>query len=117
MEKINQHTIVNGDGKIIPVENVSQGGRYPTDIIYFKTAESETEKKVWHGTQKPVGLMEYLIKTYSNPNDTILDNTMGVGTTGVACVNTGRIFYGIEKDSVFFNIAKERIIGRTNQCV
>ena len=62
-----------------------------------------------HPTQKPVGLMEYLIKTYSNPSETILDNAMGSGTTGVACKNLGRHFIGIEKDEEYFNIAQERI--------
>jgi len=62
-----------------------------------------------HPTQKPIALMEYLIKTYSNPGDTVLDNCMGSGTTGVACVSTGRNFIGIEKDPGYFGIAKDRI--------
>lgn len=62
-----------------------------------------------HPTQKPVSLMEELILTYTNPGDTVLDNCMGSGTTGVACVNTGRKFIGIELDERYFNIAKERI--------
>ena len=62
-----------------------------------------------HPTQKPVELAEYLIRTYTNPGDTVLDNCMGSGTTGVACVNTGRSFIGIEKDENYFNIAKKRI--------
>lgn len=62
-----------------------------------------------HPTQKPVALMEYLIKTYTNEGETVLDSCMGSGTTGVACVNTGRKFIGIEKDEKYFNIAKERI--------
>ena len=53
--------------------------------------------------------MEYLIKPYTNPGETVLDNTMGSGTTGVACINTGRKFIGIEKDETYFNIASERI--------
>ena len=60
-------------------------------------------------TQKPVALMEYLIKTYSNEGDVVLDFTMGSGTTGVACKNLGRGFIGIEKDEKYFNIAKERL--------
>lgn len=62
-----------------------------------------------HPTQKPVALMEYLIRTYTNEGDTVLDNTMGSGTTGVACVRTGRYFVGIEKDERYFRIAHERI--------
>ena len=62
-----------------------------------------------HPTQKPVALLEYLIKTYSNEGDTILDNTMGSGSTGVAAINTNRNFIGIEKEESYFNIAQERI--------
>lgn len=62
-----------------------------------------------HPTQKPVALMEYLIRTYTNEGDTVLDNTMGSGTTGVACINTGREFIGIEKDASYFAIAQARI--------
>lgn len=62
-----------------------------------------------HPTQKPVALLEYLIKTYSNEGDIVLDNCMGSGSTGVACVNTGRNFIGIELDENYFNIAQERI--------
>jgi len=62
-----------------------------------------------HPTQKPVALMEYLIKTYSNEGDTVLDFCMGSGTTGVACKNLNRSFIGIEKEENYFNIAKERI--------
>lgn len=63
-----------------------------------------------HPTQKPVELLEYLIKTYSNEGDTILDNCMGSGSTCVACINTNRNFIGIELDENYFNIANERII-------
>jgi site-specific DNA-methyltransferase (adenine-specific) len=62
-----------------------------------------------HPTQKPVALMEYLIKTYTNPSELVLDNTMGSGTTGVACMNTGRRFIGIERDPDYFKIADARI--------
>jgi DNA modification methylase len=80
-----------------------EGSRYPKTILQFK------QEKGLHPTQKPVALMEYLIKTYSNEGDTVLDNTMGSGTTGVAAVNTGRRFIGIEKDPDYFAKAKERI--------
>jgi site-specific DNA-methyltransferase (adenine-specific) len=62
-----------------------------------------------HKTQKPVALMEYLIKTYTNEGETVLDFTMGSGTTGVACANLNRDFIGIEMDETYFNIAKKRI--------
>lgn len=80
-----------------------EGSRYPKTVLRFK------QEKGLHPTQKPVEMMEYLIKTYSNEGDTILDNTMGSGTTGVACVRTGRDFIGIEKDESYFEIAKDRI--------
>ena len=63
----------------------------------------------FHPTQKPVALMEYLIKTYTNPGELVLDNTMGSGTTGVACMNTGRRFIGIERDPEYFAICEDRI--------
>jgi site-specific DNA-methyltransferase (adenine-specific) len=62
-----------------------------------------------HPTQKPVALMEYLIRTYTNEGEAVLDNCMGSGTTGVACANTGRKFIGIEKDAGYFAIAQRRI--------
>jgi site-specific DNA-methyltransferase (adenine-specific) len=68
-----------------------------------------SEGKTVHPTQKPVALLEYLIRTYTNEGDTVLDNTMGSGSTGVACANTGRRFVGIEKDPAYFDIACERI--------
>jgi len=77
---------------------------YPTERIEFKNA------KGLHPTQKPVPLMEYLIKTYTNEGETVLDFTMGSGTTGVACANTGRKFRGIERDPKYFKIAKDRIV-------
>lgn len=79
-------------------------GNYPKQIIKFK----KPSKNV-HPTQKPVPLMEYLIKTYTNENETVLDFTMGSGSTGVACVNTKRNFIGIEQDDKYFDIAKQRI--------
>jgi site-specific DNA-methyltransferase (adenine-specific) len=82
---------------------ISDGRRYPKQILTFK------EKMALHPTQKPVALMEYLIKTYTNEGETVLDFTMGSGTTGVACVNTGRNFIGIELDQNYFDIAVKRI--------
>ena len=65
--------------------------------------------KPTHPTQKPIALLEYLIKTYTNEGETVLDFTMGSGSTGVACINTGRNFIGIELDEGYFKIAQERI--------
>ena len=81
---------------------------YPTTLLEVKNVHN-TGKKRFHPTQKPVELLEYLIKTYSNNGETILDNCMGSGSTGVACMNTGRKFIGIELDSNYFNIAESRI--------
>ena len=78
---------------------------YPENIVYFKTEH----RNRLHPTQKPIELLEWLIKTYSNENELVLDNCMGSGSTGVACLNTNRCFIGIEKDENYFNIAKERI--------
>ena len=80
--------------------------RYPRTNIVFK---SDKQKSYLHPTQKPVALMEYLIKTYTNENETVLDFTMGSGSTGVAAKNLNRNFIGIEQDENYFNIAKERI--------
>ena len=80
--------------------------RYPRTNIVFK---SDKQKSYLHPTQKPVALMEYLIKTYTNENETILDFTMGSGSTGVAAKNTNRSFIGIELDDKYFEIAENRI--------
>jgi site-specific DNA-methyltransferase (adenine-specific) len=98
---VSQGTIYNGNN----VRNY-QGGettRFP------RTVQRVDCERGLHPTQKPVALMEYLIKTYSNEGDTVLDFTMGSGTTGVACVNTNRNFIGIEMDEKYFAIAKKRI--------
>ena len=104
---IRKNQLTGSYGEFNPVHVKSEGKRYPTDVVYFKTAESEG--KVYHSTQKPVALLEYLIKTYTNEGETVLDNCMGSGSTGVACLNTNRNFIGIELDENYFNIAKERI--------
>jgi DNA modification methylase len=79
--------------------------KMPTSILVY----DKVRRGSLHPTQKPVALMEYLIKTYTNENETVLDFTMGSGTTGVACVNTHRKFIGIEMDAKYFEIAKKRI--------
>lgn len=83
-------------GDFSPVHVKSDGERYPTDIIYFKTAESEG--KVWHPTQKPVSLGRYLVRTYSNPGDLVLDNTCGSGSFLLSAFLEGRKFCGIERN-------------------
>jgi site-specific DNA-methyltransferase (adenine-specific)/modification methylase len=80
------------------VRVASEGGRYPTDVVYFKTAESEPERTVWHPTQKPVDLGRYLIRTYTNPGDLVLDNAFGSGSFLVAAQREQRRFIGIEKN-------------------
>ena len=82
---------------------VNEGKRYPVSIITFK------KDKGLHPTQKPVALFEYLIKTYTNEDETVLDNCMGSGTTAIACINTNRNFIGFELDTDYFNIANDRI--------
>jgi len=79
----------------------------PSTILDFKVVPNRNGKL--HPTQKPTELLEYLILTFSKEKDTILDNTMGSGSTGVACINTNRNFIGIEKDDKYFKIAKKRI--------
>lgn len=86
------------------------GALYPVSFLHFpgNSGQGSVDGK-FHPTQKPVALMEYLIRTYTNAGETVLDNTMGSGTTGVACANTGRNFIGIERDDKYFLIASERI--------
>lgn len=84
---------------------ISTHKNYPKSIIKFNRDKSQ----IYHPTQKPVALLEYLIKTYTKENEMVLDFTMGSGSTGVACRNTNRNFIGIEKDEKYFKIAKERI--------
>ena len=82
---------------------------FPIQVIHFPNEHNVGNLK--HPTQKPVALLEYLIKTYTNEGDTVLDFTMGSGSTGVACKNLNRNFIGIEKVEEYFNIAKQRIEG------
>ena len=82
------------------------GKRFPLTVLQFAGEHNKTKK---HPTQKPVPLLEWLIKTYTNEGETVLDNCMGSGSTGVACMNTGRRFIGMELDKGYFDIAQERI--------
>ena len=103
-------TVSNYLGGIKKERVKDTGKRYPLSIQEF----SSVSQKGQHPTQKPVVLMEYLIKTYTNECETVLDFAMGSGTTGVACKNLNRDFIGIELDKEYFDIAKNRIIGETN---
>lgn len=100
-------------GEFKQVEVKSEGKRYPRSVIYYKTAETEGE--TFHKTQKPASLLEYLINTYTNTGEVVLDNCMGSGSTGIACLNTNRKFIGIELDDTYFNVAKERINNALNK--
>ena len=119
-QKTNGHKPMNSGIRKLSVQNktevygkstkeLSFGGntdRYPRLNLTFK---SDKQLNYLHPTQKPVALLEYLIKTYTNEGETVLDFTMGSGSTGVACVNTNRNFIGIELDETYYEIAKKRI--------
>jgi DNA modification methylase len=96
-------------GSFEQVEVKSKGLRYPRSVQYFKTAESEG--KTYHKTQKPLELCNYIIKTYTNENETVLDFTMGSGTTMLACKNLNRNGIGIEKDPQYYAVAVARVDG------
>lgn len=83
---------------------ISNGTRYPRDVFVFKHPKDKV-----HPTAKPVELLEYLIKTYTLEGETVLDFTMGAGSTGIAAMNTGRKFIGVEMDKKYFDIAENRI--------
>lgn len=109
-KRVIENTRTVNKGEIVGSQKLTRkfdnnGLAYPRTIIGF----SNSNHKSVHPTQKPVELMEYLIKTYTNESETVLDFTMGSGTTGVACKNLNRKFIGIELDETYFNIAKERI--------
>lgn len=95
-------------GNIIKTQTKNNGTRYPRSIQKFNTDKS---KGSLHPTQKPIALLEYLIKTYTNEGETVLDNTMGSGSTGEACLKTNRNFIGVEQDDKYFEIAYNRING------
>lgn len=103
----------NENGAIPLVANANYAGKeytdkYPESIITFSCRDGA---RGLHPTQKPVALIEYLVRTYTRVGETVLDNCMGSGTTGVACMNTGRQFIGIEMDAGYFQIAQDRIVG------
>ena len=110
--KVNRRGSCGNGGHLANEVNkyVQQFTNYPTQILEFGY-----DKDKFHPTQKPVALLEYLIKTYTNPGEVVLDNCMGSGSTGVACVNTGRRFIGIELDNGYFDVAEKRITEATEQ--
>lgn len=93
-------------GKALTLTKYDSTSRYPRDVQFFS---SDKQTGNYHPTQKPLALVQYLIETYSNPGDTVLDFTMGSGTAGVACQQNGRNFIGIEKDVAIFRTACERM--------
>ena len=99
-------TMSGKDPKTKPFEYIDDGTRHPTQLLKFNRDNPRT---LLHPTQKPIDLLEYLIRTYTNQNETVLDNCMGSGSTGVACINTNRNFIGIELDQKYYNIAKTRL--------
>lgn len=101
---LNEDFLGKNNSLLSEKEYTQQYTNYPKEIIEF-----DMDRDTIHPTQKPVSLMEYLIKTYSNEGETVLDNTMGSGTTGVACVRTNRNFIGMELSEEYFKLAKERI--------
>lgn len=101
-----QKTVNQNYGVYKPVETEISTLKHPTSIITFQKPHPS---KCVHRTQKPITLLEYLIRTYTNEGMIVLDNCMGSGSTGVACGNTGRMFIGIEKDDVIFETAKDRL--------
>lgn len=101
-------------GHVNAQDYTDDGTRYPHDVIHFSNWNGalfgNLDKVTKHPTQKPIPVLEYLIKTYTNEGETVLDNCMGGGgSTGVACVHTGRDFIGIELQDEYFQIAKDRI--------
>ena len=99
-------------GKFALKETQKSNLKYPISILRFK---GEGRGKAVHPTQKPVALFEYLIKTYTNKGETVLDNCMGSGTTAIACLNTDRQYIGFELDEDYYNIAQDRIKNHEQQ--
>lgn len=93
-------------GKALALTEYDSTVRYPRSVQFFS---SDKQRGSYHATQKPVALMEWLIRSFSNPGDVVLDFCMGSGTTGVGCINTGREFIGMEMDTAIFDVAQARI--------
>jgi site-specific DNA-methyltransferase (adenine-specific) len=106
--KINESNLPTS--KVSYQNNPESNLKFPKNIIRFERGVSQI-----HPTQKPVDLFEYLIKTYTNEGETVLDNCMGSGTTAIACINTNRNYIGFEKEEKYYNIIQERIKNHTQQ--
>lgn len=104
-------TAANSNGNLSLYEYQDNGTRYPRDVLRFKRVNKHN---ILHPTQKPVELIEYLIKSFTNEGDLILDNCIGSGTTAVAALNTGRHFIGFETNKEYYNLAKCRIKSHTS---
>jgi site-specific DNA-methyltransferase (adenine-specific) len=98
---------VYAGGGLLPIDSINDGSRWPHSVLSIR-ADVKSEMGL-HPTQKPVALMEYLIRTYSNEGETVLDPTMGSGTTGEACLNTGRRFIGMDNHPGYFATAESRL--------
>lgn len=98
--------VSNSQPKLGEIENKNGDNKFPNSVMYFN---SPNRNGILHPTQKPLPLLEHLIKTYTNENETVLDFTFGSGTTAIACLNTNRNFIGMELDKGYFNIAKQRV--------
>jgi site-specific DNA-methyltransferase (adenine-specific) len=103
-------------GSVRDMKKADDGTRNPISVVSYEVPFTPQKKRQYtdvdirlHPTQKPIALLEYLIRTYSNEGDTVLDNCMGSGSTGVACINTGRNFFGIELDEEYYKVAEQRI--------
>lgn len=106
--KTSKRKTVNSEcyGKALSLTEYDSTERYPRSVQFFS---SDKQRGSYHATQKPVALMEWLIRSFSNPGDVVLDFCMGSGSTGVACINTGREFVGMEMDGEIFQVATSRI--------
>lgn len=106
---IRKNQLSGSYGDFQPAHVRSEGERYPADVVYFKTAESEAERQVWHPTQKPVDLGRYLVRTFSNEGDVVLDNAFGSGSFLVAAAMEKRKFIGIERNEEVHLFKSDRI--------
>lgn len=105
-------TQIDGRGYSKSANREQHQYKYPRSVLEIKSVHNQSKEKVKHPTQKPVELFEYLIKTYTNEGETVLDNCIGSGTTAIACLNTNRTFIGIEKEMEYVDIANKRIESR-----
>lgn len=110
----NNNTLIYGD--VEESSYIYTEERYPTSILDFPVVNNDSSERI-HTAQKPTELLEYIIKTYTNENDLVLDNCIGSGSTAIAAINTNRNWIGIEKDETFFDNARKRIENRLNSVI